>query len=178
MFKENIETLQQSVSDLEFQRSEVLTMLHRDRVEGEELQKELDSLRSYRDDVEEYLRDLREEMWSTVKEEPEEWNKAVQSGLVDEAHAVIEEAESYLEAGQTAADEILELLNFQNEFSRYDSLISEEAFPDHAMDMADLQGSVSFSKWPYNHIDWRAAADELRHDYTEIDVLDFTFLMM
>lgn len=177
MFKENIEALRGSVSDLECQRSTIQTMLYLDRISGEELQKELDSLESCRDGVEESLQDLHEEMLSTVKEEPEEWDKAVQSGLVDEAQAVIEEAKSYLEAGQPVADQILELLNFRDEFSRYDSLTSEEAFEDYARELADLESSVSFSKWPYNHIDWRTAANELRMDYTEIEVLGHTFLV-
>jgi chromosome segregation ATPase len=178
MFKENIETLQESVADLADQRGNILTMLYQDRIEGYELQKELDSLESCRNGVEESLQDLHEEMASVMKEEPEEWNKAVQSGLVDEAQAVIEEAKPYLEAGQAAADEILKLLSFRNKFSSDDTLISEEAFEDYARDLVDFSSSVNLSKWPYNHIDWRAAANELRMEYTEVEVLDCTFLMM
>lgn len=31
-------------------------------------------------------------------------------------------------------------------------------------------------RWPHRHIDWAAAADELRDDYTEIDWAEITYL--
>lgn len=47
------------------------------------------------------------------------------------------------------------------------TLIPESEFEDYAQEYAeDVCGFDSAASWPYCHIDWEAAADSLRMDYS------------
>jgi hypothetical protein len=49
------------------------------------------------------------------------------------------------------------------------TLIADDDFAEYAEQLAeDLGMTKDTSSWPFNHIDWEAAADELRQDYTSI----------
>ncbi len=50
-----------------------------------------------------------------------------------------------------------------------ETFIREDYFEDYARQLADDLGSLRETDWPHNHIDWKAAADELRQDYSEFD---------
>ncbi len=52
-----------------------------------------------------------------------------------------------------------------------ETLINEDYFTEYAEELARDCGMVQgdTDKWPYNHVDWDAAAGELKQDYTEID---------
>jgi hypothetical protein len=48
--------------------------------------------------------------------------------------------------------------------------IDEDYFEDYAKEFAyDIGAIDSDTVWPCTHIDWEAAADELRMDYTEVE---------
>jgi uncharacterized protein YlaI len=50
------------------------------------------------------------------------------------------------------------------------SLIRDSYFREYAEELADDIGAIDRNAtWPLNHIDWDAAADELKQDYTEVD---------
>ena len=50
------------------------------------------------------------------------------------------------------------------------TLIHESHFTDYAQQLAEDIGAIKHdAKWPNNHIDWDAAADELKEDYSEVD---------
>lgn len=56
------------------------------------------------------------------------------------------------------------------------TLIHEDHFEDHARELAEDIGAVDRdATWPNNCIDWSAAADQLRYDYSEIDVEGTTY---
>lgn len=56
-------------------------------------------------------------------------------------------------------------------------LIHEDHFRQYAEQLADDLGYIkSDVSWPYNHIDWEAAANELRHDYTVYELDGYTYL--
>ena len=58
------------------------------------------------------------------------------------------------------------------------SLIRDDYFEEYARETADSCGYVDHRKvydWPFNHIDWVAAADSLKDDYTEIDFDGVTY---
>jgi hypothetical protein len=77
------------------------------------------------------------------------------------------------------SDEGLELdvlLRLQDEAEGGDweygeTLIRDSYFEQYAQDLAEDIGAVNndTDKWPFNHIDWEAAADELKQDYTCVD---------
>lgn len=59
-----------------------------------------------------------------------------------------------------------------------ETLIRESYFEDYAQDLAyDLGAVKKDSQWPNNHIDWAAAANELKIDYTELDFGGVSYLM-
>lgn len=49
-----------------------------------------------------------------------------------------------------------------------ETLIKDDYFTEYAEELARDIGAVDrdTDKWPYNHIDWEAAAEELKQDYT------------
>jgi len=50
-----------------------------------------------------------------------------------------------------------------------EALIADSYFETYAEQLADDIGAISSdAKWPLNHIDWKAAADELKQDYTSV----------
>jgi len=50
-----------------------------------------------------------------------------------------------------------------------ETLISDNHFEEYAQDMAADIGAISSdAAWPACHIDWTAAADALKHDYTPV----------
>jgi hypothetical protein len=55
--------------------------------------------------------------------------------------------------------------------------IDEDDFEEYAQELADDIGATNRNApWPLNHIDWEAAADELRIDYMEAEYQGTTYL--
>ena len=51
-----------------------------------------------------------------------------------------------------------------------EALIRDSYFEQYAQEMAENIGAIDHgARWPLSHIDWPAAADELRADYMEVD---------
>jgi len=56
--------------------------------------------------------------------------------------------------------------------------IDEDYFEDYAKELAYDIGAISNDlEWPCTHIDWDAAADDLRADYTEVEFEGNTYLV-
>lgn len=56
------------------------------------------------------------------------------------------------------------------------TLIRESHFEDYAQEFADDIGAVNTEAgWPNNHIDWRAAANELLIDYSSVEFDGVTY---
>jgi predicted RNA-binding Zn-ribbon protein involved in translation (DUF1610 family) len=74
-------------------------------------------------------------------------------------------------------EELRALLDLQDDAEGYcddwkygASLIRDSYFRDYAEELANDIGAIDRNAtWPLNHIDWDAAADELKQDYTEVD---------
>lgn len=57
-------------------------------------------------------------------------------------------------------------------------LINADKWVDYCRECASDIGAIQRdAEWPANHIDWEAAAEELKSDYTEIEVDGNTFLV-
>ena len=68
--------------------------------------------------------------------------------------------------------------NDVSDWSYGETLISEGYFTEYAKELAHDIGLVrDDGKWSHDHIDWEAAASELLHDYTEIDIGGGTYLV-
>lgn len=56
------------------------------------------------------------------------------------------------------------------------TFIEEEYFPEYAKELAeDIGAAPANAKWPGNHIDWAAAAHELKNDYTAVEFDNRTY---
>jgi antirestriction protein len=56
--------------------------------------------------------------------------------------------------------------------------IPEDEFEDYARELAEDIGALpKDAKWPANHIDWNAAAEELRQDYRSVEFDGVTYLV-
>lgn len=79
---------------------------------------------------------------------------------------------------ESLEDELKALIAFSEELAMYcgDSLrdgntvIADDHFEDYAEEMAgDLYGAqIVDAEWPFSHIDWAAAAEALKMDYSEV----------
>lgn len=59
-----------------------------------------------------------------------------------------------------------------------ETLIRESYFVTYAQELADdICDMSNASAWPFNHIDWEAAATDLRQDYSEIEFNGVTYLV-
>ncbi len=59
-----------------------------------------------------------------------------------------------------------------------ETLINADYFVDYAQELAEDIGAVNRNlKWPLNHVDWDAAAEELKQDYSEISFDGTTYLI-
>lgn len=55
-------------------------------------------------------------------------------------------------------------------------LIRDDYFTEYAREFADDIGDASeTTRWPFRHIDWKAAADDLKQDYTAVDFDGVTY---
>jgi hypothetical protein len=59
-----------------------------------------------------------------------------------------------------------------------EGLIRDSYFQQYAEELADDIGAIDGNaRWPLNHIDWEAAAEELKQDYTSVDFDGETYWM-
>jgi hypothetical protein len=64
------------------------------------------------------------------------------------------------------------------DFEHGAALISEDEFEDYARELAEDIGAIDGNAaWPLSYIDWSAAADALRADYTEVELDGTTYLV-
>ena len=75
-------------------------------------------------------------------------------------------------------DEFVTLLEIKEEVEQYTSewnsgafMIADNHFEDYAQELAEDTGAIDRNaKWPLTHIDWDEAAEELKHDYSEVTI--------
>lgn len=80
------------------------------------------------------------------------------------------------EAIGDAAEELAALLALEKEASPYaddwehgETMIRDSYFEEYAEELASDIGAINKeANWPLNHIDWKAAAEALKQDYTEV----------
>jgi len=57
-----------------------------------------------------------------------------------------------------------------------ETFIADSYFKEYAQEFAEQIGAISSDyQWPLSHIDWDAAADALKQDYTEYELAGHTF---
>lgn len=83
-----------------------------------------------------------------------------------EEHANLEEIEEYAKL-QALCDDAE---GYSDDWKYGATLIRGSYFEDYARQYADDIGAIDANaSWPLSHIDWAAAADELKQDYTSVE---------
>ena len=94
----------------------------------------------------------------------------------DEDHEFMGYEESELEELFELESELGMTLEAADQAGLY--FIDEDYFEEYARELAYDTGAIdSDSAWPCTHIDWEAAADELRMNYTEVEYEGNTYLV-
>ncbi|WP_454735415.1 hypothetical protein [Cupriavidus necator] len=99
-----------------------------------------------------------------------------------DAERDLREAESEFTEDLQEELKVLRALADQGEgygdWSHGETLIHEDYFTKYAEQLADDIGAIDRNaRWPLSHIDWEAAANELKTDYTSIEFDGETFWM-
>ena len=138
-----------------------------------ELQSELETLQDAVSEAQEAL----DELLTTYR-------AAVDAGYPTTATGdALNEATAELEDWQSEYQEELDELNaleseVGDEWMHGETLIPADGFADYARDLAeDLHGNaIRDAAWPFDHIDWEAATDDLKSDYSEVEYQGTTYL--
>jgi len=72
--------------------------------------------------------------------------------------------------------DLLEFAECLENWSITGGLISDDHFEEYAQDNAGNIYGVDLNEWPFSHINWEAAADSLRADYSVVTFGDTTYL--
>lgn len=127
----------------------------------------------------EYLEDERTTLADTLDSEQEEWDELTQEekdeadsneALVTARDALKEWDES--EEGQElkALKELQDQAEGYSDWTHGATLIRDSYFQTYAEELASDIGAVDKdAAWPTNRIDWEAAADDLKVDYSTVD---------
>lgn len=88
----------------------------------------------------------------------------------EELEGAVESAKANF--GKDEEEELDELETIESEVSGFrhgETMIDERDFTEYAEQLADDLGYTDGdAKWPFTHIDWEAAAEELKQDYITI----------
>lgn len=100
------------------------------------------------------------------KEDMIDWLDDLEPGTILES--IMKSALSYV---QEEIQEYVTLNQLKKDIGTDDAtLIHESYFQTYAEQLAEDIGAISRdTKWPLNHIDWEAAAEELKSDYSTVD---------
>lgn len=87
--------------------------------------------------------------------------------------AALQEAKNELESWELEyLEELEELDELETQISDWihgETLINEDYFEEYAEDLANDLYDMQNDSWPFYHIDWEAAAEDLKQDYTEVE---------
>lgn len=95
-----------------------------------------------------------------------------------------ESVEAWEDANPEDAEELKTLQDLCDECEGFadwkygTALIRDSYFTEYAQDLADSLGYKASNEWPGRHIDWEAAAEELKHDYSEVSYAGYTYYLL
>lgn len=95
----------------------------------------------------------------------------------------IEYLEGLDERDEEEAEELTGLKSFAEDMEGYlpdwkhgEAVIRDTYFRDYAQELAEDIGAIDRNaSWPNNHIDWDAACDALKQDYTSAELFGHTY---
>ena len=138
-----------------------------DILDTRDLNKRLNELEDEREDLEDAVTILKDELNDCDPDEKEQYD----DNVADAVEALQEWDDEYKEE----LDELCAMRDEISEWRHGEALIAEEDFAEYVEQLADDLYGVEHH-WPFNHIDWDAAADELTADYSSIEYRGTTYL--
>ena len=115
------------------------------------------------DELETELTDAYEGEGNSPRLTFDEW---VTNAADDDAHTLQDAAREF-KALKAVADEAE---GYASDWKHGEAMIRDSYFETYARELADDIGAVSKDQsWPNSFIDWEAAADALKQDYTSVD---------
>ena len=135
-------------------------------IDTRELQEELDDLENQREEIEEAIEDAKKALALIVLDDKEPH---------DEALKELEEAEDALQKWNDSsdADRRAELIRVKEEFTgdwSGETLISANGWVDYVEELVSEIGDMPRNIPSYIVIDWDATADNVKEDYSEIEI--------
>jgi len=144
----------------------------------QELQSELETLQDAVSEAQEAYETAASD-WRESTDEQTDETVAIMDAASDDLEAAREALEDWQSEYQEELDE-LNALEFEvgDEWMHGETLIPADGFADYARDLAeDLHGNaIRDAAWPFDHIDWEAATDDLKSDYSEVEYQGTTYL--
>lgn len=102
-----------------------------------------------------------------IEDEYNELKDAAESGEESDLEALDEFCDT---SGWTVMNDLVDEVTQSCGDWQHEVLISESYFKEYAQELAEDIGAVNRNAdWPNNCIDWDAAAEQLKMDYTEVD---------
>lgn len=132
-----------------------------------DLNKRLNELEDEREDLEDAITILKDELKGCDPDEKEDY----ENNVTDAIEALQEWDDEYKEE----LDELYTMRDEIPEWRHGETLIAEEDFVEYAEQLADDLYGIQ-NHWPFDHIDWDAAAEALKVDYSTIDYQGTTYL--
>jgi hypothetical protein len=117
-------------------------------------------------DLKEHIETVR----PSAKRAGAKWDKAwlELEETVEKARAEMDSAALDMEEGELA--QLREMESEIPEWRHGETLINDSYFESYAQELAEDTGAIdSNATWPLNHINWEAAAEDLKSDYTPIE---------
>lgn len=95
-----------------------------------------------------------------AKQALEDWDDSDEGEEYQQVKSLVEECEGY------------------GDFKHGETLIRDDYFTEYAEQLAeDLGYMEDADRWPFTHINWEMAADELKQDYMSVELGGFTYWM-
>jgi len=98
--------------------------------------------------------------------------ESLEADATDDEPMLEEDAEELKRLRALAED----LEGYCSDWRHGETLIADAYFATYAEELASDIGAIDRNaRWPLNHIDWNAAADELKQDYTSAEYGQTTY---
>lgn len=138
--------------------------MSRSIIDTRDLMKELEELENELQDLDEAIAEAEEYIEDNTDEDENDILESELQQAKDEYEYWMADNEEKMRALQNLREKI-------PEFEKGKALIAEDYFEEYAQDLAsDLYGNeIAKAQWPFDCIDWKQAADELKQDYAYIE---------
>jgi len=144
----------------------------------EELQDEYNNLLEALEEASIAVDRMRENC-ETFNQENTKIFERLQEELVEAQEALNEFNSSFDKDELDTLTEVISQGESSPDWSYGETLIREEYFRTYAEELADdtCERPKELDQWPWRHIDWDAAAEELKNDYSQINVDGETYFI-